>query len=92
MPKGGKRPGAGRKPKPAGEKFIRLTVKVPPAILEPLEQWRDMGFESRNDAFRSAVDLWASMRDAGFWATAAECYDLTVHPRYRINRIEGKQA
>lgn len=28
--RGGKRPGAGRKPKPKGEKFINVTVSLPP--------------------------------------------------------------
>lgn len=86
MPKGGKRPGAGRKPKPESEKFLLLRVKVPPAILEPLDQWQAMGFESRSDALRSAVDLWASMREAGFWTTAAECDDLAVRPLSKLER------
>lgn len=86
MPKGGNRPGAGRKAKPASEKFLLLRVKVPPAILEPLDQWQAMGFESRSDALRSAVDLWASMREAGFWTTAAECGDLAAQASRKLKR------
>ena len=90
MARGGKRPGAGKPPLPESERLAFLGVKVPPELLEYLDGWQAMGYPSQSAAVRGALALWASLRDAGFWAIAAECEDLATQPRRRVREVSEK--
>ena len=63
MPKGGARPGAGRKPKPDGH-LVPVTVKVHPTIAA---RWKALGSTpgERADMQRAVIE--AGMRVVGVW-------------------------
>ena len=63
MPKGGHRPGAGRKPNPDGH-LIPITVKVHPTIAA---RWKALGSTpgERADMQRAVIE--AGMRVVGVW-------------------------
>lgn len=77
---GGRRLGAGRKPVPDDERYVRVGVKLPPGLAKDLDQWQAMGYPSRSQAIQAAIDLWAGLWDAGIWRSNAECMNMAAEP------------
>ena len=77
---GGRRNGAGRKQIPAGDHYVRLTLRLPPDLARDLDRWESMYYRSRADAIKGAIDLWAGLWDAGIWRNDCECMSIAAEP------------
>ncbi|MBM3267801.1 MAG: hypothetical protein FJZ01_09150 [Candidatus Sericytochromatia bacterium] len=89
--RGGKRPGAGRKPLSEGDRRQELRLYLAAADLADLDRWQALGFASRADAAAMAIRLALAIADLGIVTTPAGAETVARSPAGWLRRWAMQQ-